>query len=137
SARLRGTTARSSDRRYRLLHGLQSIYCGLTLLAVLWFTAPHSGAAELKASSPTTKRVVHLHLSFDYEYLTPGGGGKRNETTVWVNEPKPASLPTGMTHHTYFSKSMGHDVGYCIYLPPGYEKADNRRYPVIYDLHGN
>ena len=59
-----------------------------------------------------------------------------NADTVWVNEPKPGSLPAGMSHHTYFSKSMNHDVGYCIYLPPGYEKDQNKRYPVIYNLHG-
>jgi endo-1,4-beta-xylanase len=31
---------------------------------------------------------------------------------------------------------MGHDVGYCIYLPPNYETEPQRRYPVIYHLHG-
>jgi endo-1,4-beta-xylanase len=59
-----------------------------------------------------------------------------NLATVWVNQPKPGSLPAGMTHHTYSSKSMGHEVGYCIYLPPGYEKDTGRHYPVIYTLHG-
>src|SRR5579871_5587980 len=59
-----------------------------------------------------------------------------NLATKWVNEPKPGSLPPGMTHHIYFSKSMGHDVGYCIYLPPEYESDTKRRYPVIYTLHG-
>ena len=108
-----------------------------SILSVPLIAPQISVSAELKADSPTTKKVLHVHLSFDYEYLSPGGGGKRNEGTVWVNEPKPGSLPTGMTHHTYFSKSMGHDVGYCIYLPPGYDREENRRYPVIYDLHGN
>ena len=28
------------------------------------------------------------------------------------------------------------DVGYCIYLPPGYGTDADRRYPVIYNLHG-
>src|SRR5437867_3731693 len=55
---------------------------------------------------------------------------------VWVNEPKPGTLPQGVTHHTYHSQSMGHDVGYCIYLPPQYEKEPQRRFPVIYHLHG-
>ena len=58
-----------------------------------------------------------------------------NKTIVWVNEPK-GPLPTGMTHHTYFSKSMNHDVGYCIYLPPDYDQDSGKRYPVIYNLHG-
>jgi endo-1,4-beta-xylanase len=56
--------------------------------------------------------------------------------TVWVNLPKPGQLPTGVTHHTFFSKAFARDVGYCIYLPPGYETDAARRYPVIYNLHG-
>jgi S-formylglutathione hydrolase FrmB len=55
---------------------------------------------------------------------------------VWVNEPKPASLPPNTIHSTYFSQSMGHDVGYCIYLPPQYGNETERRFPVIYHLHG-
>src|SRR5688500_8519831 len=41
----------------------------------------------------------------------------------WVNRPKPGmKLPTGVSHRTYFSRAMGHEVGYSIYLPPQYEK---------------
>jgi enterochelin esterase-like enzyme len=54
----------------------------------------------------------------------------------WVNPPKPGSLPAGVTHRTYFSRAMGHDVGYSIYLPPQYEQEPSRRFPVIYHLHG-
>lgn len=58
---------------------------------------------------------------------------------VWVNEPGDKQLPTGVTHRTFYSKAAGQDVGYCLYLPPGYDDAKNkdRRYPVIYNLHGN
>jgi endo-1,4-beta-xylanase len=31
---------------------------------------------------------------------------------------------------------MGHDVGYAIYLPPQYQTEPERRFPVIYHLHG-
>ena len=31
---------------------------------------------------------------------------------------------------------MGVGVGYCIYLPPGYETETEQRYPVVYHLHG-
>jgi len=31
---------------------------------------------------------------------------------------------------------MACDVGYCIYLPPGYDTNRSARYPVIYNLHG-
>ncbi|HSH93150.1 MAG TPA: alpha/beta hydrolase-fold protein, partial [Roseimicrobium sp.] len=59
-----------------------------------------------------------------------------NSDDMWVTSPVP-ELPTGVTHHTFRSASMKRDVGYCIYLPPGYA-ADKmeRRYPVIYHLHG-
>ena len=55
----------------------------------------------------------------------------------WVNELKRKDLPN-LTHHTFASPSLKTDVGYCIYLPSGYKKAENlnRRYPVVYYLHG-
>ena len=56
----------------------------------------------------------------------------------WVNPlPEGLSYP-GVSHHTFESPSMRRDVGYCIYLPPGYDKATNtaKRYPVVYYLHG-
>jgi len=59
-----------------------------------------------------------------------------SDTTVWVNTPAAGTLPAGVAHHTYFSKAMGHEVGYCIYLPLGYSENSSHRYPVIYNLHG-
>lgn len=58
-----------------------------------------------------------------------------NSDDMWLASPIPA-LPTNVTHHTLHSASMNREVGYCIYLPPGYEKDKDRRYPVIYELHG-
>jgi endo-1,4-beta-xylanase len=65
-----------------------------------------------------------------------GPAKQRDNRTVWVNKPSAGLLPTGVSHHVYPSASMGHDVGYCIYLPPDYEQETPRRYPVIYNLHG-
>ena len=56
---------------------------------------------------------------------------------VWVNEPPAEGLPERVSHHTFSSAVANTDVGYCIYLPPGYEEQSQRRYPVIYNLHGN
>jgi len=36
----------------------------------------------------------------------------------------------------FFSTSLNKDMPYFVYLPPGYEE-ENRRYPVLYMLHGN
>ena len=51
----------------------------------------------------------------------------------WVDPP--TELPPGVTHHTFHSDSMAREVGYSIYLPPGYEGED-RKYAVVYWLHG-
>lgn len=55
----------------------------------------------------------------------------------WVNPLRQSGLP-GVKHATFRSPSMQVDVGYCIYLPPGYDAKENakKRYPVVYYLHG-
>jgi enterochelin esterase-like enzyme len=54
----------------------------------------------------------------------------------WVNEPV-RPLPAGVTHHRYRSAAMdGREVGYSVYLPPGYDAGQAARYPVVYWLHG-
>lgn len=52
----------------------------------------------------------------------------------WNNPP--AKLPANVQHLTFKSASMNVDVGYCIYLPPDYAAETQKRYPVIYYLHG-
>jgi acetyl esterase/lipase len=44
--------------------------------------------------------------------------------------------PAGMRYRTFVSKLAGTEVSYLVYLPPGYDEATDRRYPVIYWLHG-
>lgn len=83
-----------------------------------------------------------LPLLFAASVFAAQSGGKsadpasRNAKIKWVNAPAPGTLPVGVTHHTFKSQALGRDVGYCIYLPPGYETAPAKRYPVIYNLHG-
>jgi len=51
----------------------------------------------------------------------------------WVN---PLKTPgPGVESKTFASVSMKRDVGYTIYLPPGYKDGKDK-YPVIYYLHG-
>ena len=63
----------------------------------------------------------------------PGDGPSRVDDIQWVNPPAAAS--PGVTHGTFESRSMGREVGYSIYLPPGYAE-DAGPYPVVYWLHG-
>ena len=51
----------------------------------------------------------------------------------WNNPDGPKAA--GVEHHSYRSPSMETEVGYSVYLPPGYDKSD-ARYPVFYFLHG-
>ncbi len=51
--------------------------------------------------------------------------------------PTPACTETAgrVEQHTYFSQTTGDEQPYRIYLPPCYDQTD-RRYPVLYLLHG-
>jgi len=52
----------------------------------------------------------------------------------WIVLPK-EKQPL-LEHHTFHSDSMKVDVGYNIYLPPGYSESGDRKYPVLFWLHG-
>jgi endo-1,4-beta-xylanase len=52
----------------------------------------------------------------------------------WNHTPK--STPPGVEHKTFQSKSMNVEVGYNIYLPPDYATSGDKRFPVVYFLHG-
>ncbi|MBI1307598.1 MAG: 1,4-beta-xylanase [Bacteroidetes bacterium] len=55
----------------------------------------------------------------------------------WVNEI-PENYPRGLVHKTFYSELNKTEIGYSIALPPGYSDSANanRRYPVVYFLHG-
>lgn len=55
-----------------------------------------------------------------------------NEPPQWVREPIKAAH---VQYHTFQSRYVNGPVSYLIYLPADYEKG-NRRYPVMYWLHG-
>jgi len=56
---------------------------------------------------------------------------------VW-NNPAPPTLGRDVHHRSFHSPSIGEEVGYNVYLPPGYNDPAHRntRYPVLYFLHG-
>lgn len=67
----------------------------------------------------------------------PGQQAKKDAPFQWVN-PLPKGKYPNLHHATFLSPSNNTKVGYCIYLPPGYDdpKNQSRRYPVVYWLHG-
>lgn len=60
---------------------------------------------------------------------------EEKQFVVWNNPPaKPQEF---LAHHSYHSGVMNTEVGYNLYLPPGYDAPGNtNRYPVIYWCHG-
>jgi len=59
---------------------------------------------------------------------------KKVEVPPWVVPPK--AKQAFLDHHTFHSESMNVEVGYNIYLPPGHAESGDRKYPVIFWLHG-
>ncbi|MDA0346333.1 MAG: alpha/beta hydrolase-fold protein [Verrucomicrobia bacterium] len=89
--------------------------------------------------SPSFKRLIVILTLFSC--LTPGVWSQRDQSFInWVHETPAAKdlpVPDYYLHKTFQSKSAGQKVGYCIYLPPDYAANYSKRYPVIYNLHGN
>ncbi len=62
----------------------------------------------------------------------------------FVHVPGPLSLPWELNdvphgevhHHVYKSAVAADDRDYYVYTPPGYESSGQRKYPVLYLLHG-
>lgn len=60
---------------------------------------------------------------------------KRDDPSTWIwNYPEGTGNPL-LTHKSLTSRAMGKEVGYNVYLPPGYAES-KLRYPVVYFLHG-
>ncbi|MBT5169417.1 MAG: 1,4-beta-xylanase [Opitutales bacterium] len=59
---------------------------------------------------------------------------------AWVNPltSKELKAAPGLSHHTFKSKIIKKEVGYCVFVPEGYNNSRNkdRWYPVIYMVHG-
>jgi len=108
---------------------------------LLYFTA---GKANLHGTSPKKinrmQRIILLGITIlsltllSSPLLAQNKKKKAPPPFQWVNPP--AKAPTGVKHGVFTSPSMKREVGYCIYLPPSYEEDTNRRYPVVYYLHG-
>jgi enterochelin esterase-like enzyme len=63
-----------------------------------------------------------------------GAGGKaRDQTPSWLMPPVEGP---NLHYKTFASKAAGTAVSYLLYLPPNYASAPDRRYPVVYWLHG-
>lgn len=73
--------------------------------------------------------------------IVPANAGREDSYIEWNHEKpqeKDLPVPDYYQHKTFYSKAAKQEVGYCIYLPPDYATSPpGKRYPVIYNLHGN
>lgn len=103
------TGVRMADRKGKSMEPLAIT----TVVSAVFFAAAVTGPAQ---GGPTTRP------------------GRPRRKISWVNPKLPAG--PGLSHHVLHSKAMGHDVGYVVWVPSGYDAKAGRRYPVIYFLHG-
>ncbi len=58
----------------------------------------------------------------------------RPASIVWVNKLEDSrgrkTMPSSTKHLTFHSELVNQNIGYCVYLPPSYEKNSASRYPV-------
>ncbi len=58
-------------------------------------------------------------------------------TATIVPSPIPTTfISPGVETHNFTSSTLGREMPYLIYLPPDYYTAPDKRYPVLYMLHG-
>ena len=58
----------------------------------------------------------------------------RPESTADATAVRVSAATLG--EETFWSPSLGRQMAYVVYLPPGYATSPNHRYPVLYMLHG-
>ena len=75
----------------------------------------------------------HVEFAFDPQAVAYKKEIGRDPKTWQWNLPM--AFPR-VTHGVVHSASMDRDVGYNIYLPPGYAEDTQTRYPVVYYCHG-
>ncbi len=66
----------------------------------------------------------------------PTQGASPSPRSAWVPPFEPAMEQCGWRLGTFQSKTARAPVGYYYHLPPNYELDKDRRYPVVYWLHG-
>ncbi len=77
--------------------------------------------------------VLAAATSLGFGQTNPPNPAHPRPEVRW-NIPDGPAMP-GIQHFVLHSPSMDRDVGYNVFLPPGYAEG-TRRYPVIYFLHG-
>ncbi|MHB8301746.1 MAG: esterase [Acidobacteriaceae bacterium] len=77
---------------------------------------------------PHNETVKTSFFSTQNVFLVPG-----QPSMPW----EPENVPHGVVHHRFYrSNIVGIDSEYYVYTPPNFDPKSNRKYPVLYLLHG-
>lgn len=86
------------------------------------------------ASPSALAAATFVAVGFAIAVAWPASAQAQRCTPLQWDNPSP-SYPSGVTHHAFHSPSMNVDVGFDVYLPPGFA-GSSQRFPVLYYLHG-
>ena len=113
----------------------QTLTLNLDLYECLGLRFPKSPSQKTWLSILTLIFLLFLPL-FAHAQTPPSATAIAELSMQWVDPVTVA--PPGTTYHLFDTTSRGKGTqgSYLIYLPPTYATANNRRYPVIYWLHG-
>ncbi|NNE90623.1 MAG: hypothetical protein HKN23_03165 [Verrucomicrobiales bacterium] len=83
-------------------------------------------------------KMLLFFSAFCFPLLLCAQEGKSTTDSIWVKPPSDQVLKNtpGLEHHTFESEAMGTKVGFCVVLPKAYKSESERRFPVVYWLHG-
>jgi enterochelin esterase-like enzyme len=95
---------------------------------VFWLGCASAVTPKPKQAAP--KQIAQKQAAPAQRHRQKSTGGLAGWT-----DPERKTFP-GATYETFHSNTVSTDVCYLIYLPPNYKKEKNKRYPVLYALHG-
>ncbi|MCC9643886.1 esterase family protein [Rhodopirellula sp. JC740] len=108
----------------------------LAVAVACWLYPVFGFANEVPKSSPQSVDVSQTDAESIRRQPNRKKAKKKQPPFAWVNPiPKNRQHPS-LQHATFESPSMKREVGYAILLPPNYESESERRFPVVYYLHG-
>ena len=113
------------------------------VIVMLSVTGIFTDACPVWGQSTSDPAELELRASQTQKQDRPKSNAKKADAKKkpqpfrWVNKPGAKSTKL-VQHSTFRSQANDAEVGFCIYLPPGYTDSENRdrRYPVVYWLHG-
>ncbi len=68
------------------------------------------------------------------KFMSPLAPSVQASSLQWVT---PEVRGRGLSFHTFLSKAVGTEVSFHIYVPSAYTNVDDRRFLVVYWLHGS